>query len=195
MVQQAYLSGFERKEFAPMGVKLAPLTLGHVSVLAITENGLIDNGGKGATVESVASFLYICSFPRWEQALEEIRNDNAAQAMFDWAEKYPKAEAYTDAAEVLKEYIEYYCACPQNKFPTSEVRNPWWWSYAEFLQSELGKSEKEAWGTIVADAFSYFACWAVRKGSKDILAEHERAVIDQIRSGKTIKQLFEEGKL
>jgi hypothetical protein len=93
------------------------------------------------------------------------------------------------------EWLAYYLQKPRSagRFDPMESRCPWWWTYAEFLQSELGKGEDQAWGTVCADAFCYYAAFASRNQSKQFSTMREVMLEDAVKEGKTMKQLFDEG--
>lgn len=193
-LQQAYVSGFERKVHRAYGLTLQPLTLGHVQLLA--ELGCpIGWGLTDLKKHDIATIVAVGTFALWEQAREYlVNNPDQVKAL---ATRIALQFNEDEASNVLG-YVVYYMAMPRRndaKADPEESRVPWWWSYAEFLQSEMGRSESDAWNTICSDAFAYFAAYAIRNGSKDFMNSREVWLAEQVESGKTMKQLFEEGLL
>jgi hypothetical protein len=191
MLQSAYIAGFERKLFAPYGIPLQPLTLGHVQALAEVGLDLVWSGSD-ITKQDVATVLAVCCFADWQQAREELNNPAHLQSMVQRV-----VEGKDEEAQKLVDYICYYLDRPKSKtkFDPMDARIPWWWSYAEFMQTEMGRDEEEAWGTICADAFCYYASFATRNGSEQFMTHRENYLDNMVRSGKTMKDLFDEGAI
>jgi hypothetical protein len=191
MLQSAYIAGFERKLFAPYGIPLQPLTLGHVQALAEVGLNLVWSGSE-ISKEDIASIIAVCCFSDWQQSRDELQNADHLQSVVE------RVYAGTNEdAQCLVDYVCYYLDRPKSKtsFDPMDARIPWWWSYAEFLQSEMGRDEEDAWDTICADAFCYYASFATRNGSEQFMTHRESHLDELVKSGKTIKQLFDEGAI
>jgi hypothetical protein len=192
-LQQAYQSGFERKDFCAYGYKLHPITLGHMQMLAEMECRIATGEANKIDLTDIAKIVTVCVFPRWEQAREHLK-ENPGQAA-----KIAIEVAQSDKSEssTVVDFVIYYLAKPKNNLnlDPAEQRIPWWWNYAEFLQTEMGRSEVEAWGTICSDGFAYFASFATRAGSKTYMTQRELWFDEQFSSGKTIESLYAEGVL
>lgn len=190
-LQRAYVSGFERRSFRAYGVVLHPLTLGHVQLLA--ELGSPLAYGAEAQKPDLAVIISACAFPLWEQAREYITTHESD--LVDFAKRVSKEYSDEETKKVL-DYLAYYLTRPRSKSggtDRAETRIPWWWSYAEFLQTEMSRSEVDAWNTICSDAFAYYASYITRSGSEDFMTVREVFLAEQVESGKTIAQLFDEG--
>jgi len=192
-LQQAYLSGFERKAFTSYGYTLHPLTLGHVQCMA--ELGcVIPWGGQKVTLSDVAMTVAVCAIPQWEQARDAMTTDDSYALKITTAIMDAPIEAQTSSC---LEYLIYDLAKPLGKqqHDPMESRCPWWWSYAEFLQTEMHRTEKQAWGTICSDAFAYYASFSTRNGSEQFDTMREVVITEQIKAGKTVDEMLAEGVL
>lgn len=190
LLQGAYQAGFLRQQFMAYGIPLAPLTLGHVQVLAqmgskwMWDAEEIERG-------DLCMVLAVCCFPSWQQAVEELaKSDDHADAMVDHVLKHKD-----DDTNTVVEYLSYYLQRPKCTLGVDpmEARVPWWWAYAEFLQSEMGRSEVDAWDTICSDAYAYFAAHATRNGSTQYMTIRECQLSEFVAEGKSMADLFDEG--
>lgn len=190
-LQRAYVSGFERRSFRAYGVVLHPLTLGHVQLLAELGSPIVY--GLDCEKPDLTYIITAGSFPLWEQAREYIEKNSNDLVIF--SERIAKNYSDEETRKVF-DYLAYYLSKPRNRSSSvdrSETRIPWWWSYAEFLQTEMSRSEVDAWNTICSDAFAYYASYITRSGSEDFMTVREVFLAEQVESGKTIAQLFDEG--
>ena len=193
-LQQAYQVGFERRSFTAYGIRLHPLTLGHVQLMAMMGSGIPWQSPSGIRLDDLCIAVAVGAFPAWEDAQHHLITTPDAAAQIGEA----MANATDDKqSEIVLEWLAYYLSKPRSisAYDIMESRCPWWWTYAEFLQSEVGKSEEQAWGTICADAFAYYAAFAGRSGSKQFSTLREVVLEDAVKEGKTMAQLFEEGVL
>ena len=191
LLQSAYINGHERRTFRAYEITLHPLTLGHIQLLAEMDCRIPWAGGN-ITREDIAMVVAVCAFPAWEQAREHMAEFPTYAT--DLAQKVLSEEGDESEHQVMA-FVVYYLAKPanQNTFDLMEGRVPWWWSYAEFMQTEMHRSEVQAWATICCDAFAYCASFATRNGSEDFLTHREIYLAGEVQAGKTMKQLFEEG--
>lgn len=198
MLQQCYVSGFERATFNALGFTLAPLTLGHVAVLALTDNPLLKFGKADTStvgIHDLVSFVFICSTPRWEDALDAMKNGNMELSAQKYIEDHADKIDLDKGIPEIKAYYDYYLAAPMRDSRESVVRVPWWWAYATWLQTDLNRTEEEAWATICSDAYSYYACAITNAGSQVVWDVGRVARVQQVKSGKTYRQMFKEGLL
>jgi hypothetical protein len=191
-LQQAYFAGFDRREFTAYNFRLYPLTLGHVQLMAMMGSEIPWQCPNGIRANDLCSAVAVGMFSAWEDAHQHLTTspDAAEQIGAHMAQ-----HADDKQTESVLEWLVYYLSKPRSigSYDVMESRCPWWWTYAEFLQSELGKSEESAWATICADAFSYYAAFAGRNGNKQFSTLRECLLEDAVKEGKTMKQLFEEG--
>lgn len=189
LLQSAYKVGFERELFRPYGIPMQPITLGHVQVLAELEVPFVWANNE-IKKQDVAAVVMVCCFPDWQQAREELKNDAHIESVVE-----AMSRGDDDDFDQVVRFLCYYIDRPKSKGISDpmETRCPWWWSYAEFLQTEMGRSEIEAWNTICADAFCYYACYATRSGSDQFMTTRENYLDEMVKSGKTIKEMFDEG--
>jgi len=194
LLQPAYRVGFERREFTAYGFRLHPLTLGHVQLMAMQDSEIPWQCGSEIAIADICGAIAVGIFPAWEDASHALTTD--PKIAMDIGRAMADAPGVEQAAKVV-EWLAYYIDKPKSNaaFDVMESRCPWWWTYAEFLQTEMGKSEDQAWGTICADAFCYYAAFAGRQGSKHFLTIREYVIQSQVEQGKTIKQMFDEGGL
>ena len=199
MLQQSYVSGFERATFSAFGVNLQPLTLGHVSVLALIESPMLSvspgRGESSVTAGDLASVVFVCAHPRWEDALQAIRSGNMAEGAQKYIEEAGDKIDLQVASDTIRAYYEYYMSTPEHKSRPTLARVPWWWAYATWLQANLGWPERKAWGTICSDAFAYHAAHITNCGSEDIMDMEQVRRAEMVKQGKTYKQMFKEGLL
>jgi len=148
--------------------------------------------GQKATLADIAMVIAVCAIPQWEQSRELIESNgayvsNIVGAIMDAQDK--------DQTSACLEYLVYYLAKPLGKQQQDPMdsRCPWWWSYAEFLQTEMHRTEKQAWGTICSDAFAYYASFATRNGSTQFDTIREAIITEQIKAGKTVDEMLAEG--
>lgn len=193
-LQQAYLVGFERRAFTAYGIRLHPLTLGHVQLMAMMGSEIPWQCPNGIQMNDVCSAIAVGMFPAWEDAYHHLSVTPDAPAQIGLKMSQTKELNQMDA---VLSWIAYYLEKPRSMgdYDVMESRCPWWWTYAEFLQTELGKTEEQAWGTLCSDAFCYYASFAGRSGSKQFLTLRETILEDAVKEGKTMKQLFDEGVL
>lgn len=190
LLQGAYQAGFMRQQFRAYGIPLAPLTLGHVQVLAMMGSKWVWHGQQIERAD-LCMVLTVCCFPSWEQAVEEMsESDKHTDKMIRHVVDHPN-----DDTEVVVDYLSYYLQRPQCSLGVDpmECRIPWWWAYAEFMQSEMGRNEVDAWNTICSDAYAYFAAHATRNGSTQYMTMRECQLSDFVAQGKTMADLFDEG--
>lgn len=195
MLQASYIHGFERKKFHAYGVELHPLTLGHAHLLYMAGVAAITHEGdeKSLTLDDVGKIVAICCFPCWEQALDVVNKIDVPGDLFNQIEK--SGEQTRDALSTVAEYLVYYLLSPKTndeQLSVDNVRVPWPWAYAEFLQTIIGRNEAEAWGTICCDAFSYYTCYRVRNGDKDVLSRGELRFLEISTEGKSIEDIQRE---
>lgn len=190
LLQGAYTAGFERQSFSAFGLPLAPLTLGHVQLLA-QMGAKFPFDSSSLEKADLCYVLAVCVFPKWQQASEVL---SANEGHVEQIAQHVIGEKSGDLKDVAS-YLSYYLQRPKSRGGRDpyDCRVPWWWAYAEFLQSEMGRSEECAWDTICCDAFCYYACYASRSGDEQFLTLREAYLDDMVASGKTIKQMFEEG--
>jgi len=193
-LQPAYQVGFERQAFTAYGFRLHPLTLGHVQLMAMHGNEIPWQCPDGITFDDLCGSVAVGIFPAWEDAQHHLLTtpdavEQIGTAMANAADK--------KQPDIVVEWLAYYLQKPRapNGIDMMESRCPWWWTYSEFLQTEMGKSEDQAWGTICADAFCYYAAFASRSGSKQFSTLREVLLEDAVKDGKTMKQLFDEGAI
>lgn len=196
MLQQPYISGFERKQFAAFGVQLHPLTLGHIQLLAMMGSAIPFPSAK-IGLDDMGMLVFAASFARWEDAIE-LSSD--ASHLAGYQEKILSLTPHDIKAGCVSsaDYLEYYMCRPINNSPRltwDQARVPWWWGFAEFLQTEMGRSEGRAWATICSDAFAYWACYITRNGDESVCQQRDAIIEQRIRSGLTIAQQFDEGLL
>lgn len=193
-LQQAYCVGFERKSFTAYGIKLHPLTLGHVQLMAMMGSEIPWQCPSGVKMVDVCSAVAVGMFPAWEDAKHHFEVDDEIHQIL--ADKMARNNN-EDQAKIALDWLAYYLDKPRalGSYDIMDSRCPWWWTYAEFLQTEIGKTEEQAWGTICADAFSYYAAFASRTGSNQFLTIREVVLEDAVKNGKTMAQLFDEGVL
>lgn len=192
MLQQVYISGHELKDFSAFGINLYPLTLGHIQLLAEMECSLPFPPQK-IEVADVYKLVAVAAYPDHEQAREDLPkrlNDLVSRiAHFTNDENRAGIVAATD-------YLTYYMAKPRTMggaVDYLDTRVPWWWGHAEFMQSEMGRSERDAWKTLVVDAFAYFACWSVRHGDSETYLDARGVEIEKmVKAGKTPDQIIRE---
>lgn len=191
LLQDSYKNGFQRERFEAYGIRLYPLTLGHVQFLAETECNAVLSGNQ-LDYSDIVLICSICGFELWDQAREVIENDDLH---VDQVARHIAKNKSEDESKKVVDYFVYYLAKPETKSmpDMAGARVPWWWSYAEFLQTEMGRSEADAWNTICCDAFCYYASFASRNGSEEYLTARECFFANQFKQGKTVKDLFEEG--
>ena len=189
LLQDAYKVGFERKVFEPFGIPLQPLTLGHVQLLAELGVEIVWSNAR-IKAKDLACILAVCCFSHWQQAREELFNAKHIASMSDVVMKGNPHDS-----QAVVDYLVYYLDRPASRGLSDpmEARIPWWWSYAEFLQTELGRDEEDAWDTICSDAFCYYSSYATRNGSEQFLTGREYYLESMVKKGYTMKQLFEEG--
>jgi hypothetical protein len=191
-LQPAYQVGFERQTFTAYGFRLHPLTLGHVQLMAMHGSEIPWQCPNGIAFDDLCGAIAVGIFPAWEDAHHHLTNTpNAANEIGKAMASINDENQNTEVVKWLAHYLQKPRAI--GGFDLMESRCPWWWTYAEFLQTELGKSEEQAWGTICADAFCYYASFAGRNGSKQFSTLREVLLEDAVKEGKTMKQLFDEG--
>ena len=189
MLQRAYINGHERREFRAYGIPLHPLTLGHIQLLAEMDCN-VPFPPLVLEIEDIGKVVSVCAYPDWRDARERITSDinDLTRTIVNALEPDNKA-----AITTIGEYLAYYLAKPRMRVESSEwadSRVPWWWSYAEFMQTEMGRDEIDAWNTTVCDAFAYFTCWANRGGDDRIMTVREVLIEDQVRAGKTADDII-----
>jgi len=190
ILQAAFVNGFERRQFRAFDTDLHPLTLGHVQILAEMGCSILEVEPSFGDHDA-AMVAIVCMFPRWEEAREALVHQGF---LGDRLNKMVTRYDVHDQAKEVAGFIAYYMTKPANNLASDPMdqRVPWWWSYAEFLQTDMHRTEKAAWGTIVSDAFAYYASFATRNGSKAFKTLRDRAWEEIVSSGKTVKELFEE---
>ena len=139
-LQPAYQVGFERQAFTAYGFRLHPLTLGHVQLMAMMGSEIPWQCGDSIAVDDLCGAVAVGLFPAWEDAQHHlVTTPDAATQIGSAMASY---HAQDEAGRVL-EWLAYYLQKPRSieGYDPMESRSPWWWTYAEFLQSELGWQE------------------------------------------------------
>lgn len=190
LLQPAYINGHERKTFAAYDYKLHPLTLGHIQLLAEMGSSIPFPGEKIEPTD-IGMVVAVGMFSMWEEAREKLSD---GQLLAQLTQRFIASPSEDQTEQVLA-YIVYYLAKPRHRGQSDPLdsRCPWWWTYAEFMQTEMHRDEVAAWATPCCDAFAYYASFATRNGSDHFLTYREIFFADQIQQGKTIGQLFKEG--
>lgn len=146
-------------------------------------------------IHDLVSFVFICSTPRWEDALAAVKDGSMEQSAERYIEKHADKLDLAKGIPEIKAYYDYYVAGPMRDNKESAIRVPWWWAYATWLQTDLHRTEDDAWATICSDAFSYHACAATNEGSQVVWDADRVKRAAQVKSGKTYRQMFKEGML
>lgn len=196
MLQQPYISGLERKRHEAFGIDLSPLTLGHVQILAEMESA-IAFPGRPVELNDLGKLVFVVHYPQWEQAREDLAHPEYLNKVLTRITELSRDQIQA-GVESCGAYLAYYKCTPdtdQPFQPWERQRVPWWWAYAEFMQSVMGRSEVDAWGTICSDAFVYWACYLTRNGDDTVNMHGDAEINIRIRQGMTIAEQFEKGLL
>jgi len=165
------------------GIRLRPLTLGHIDVLCGIGNPVAD--GKAPDVEHLASALFVCSRD-WKNAAGQIRSGRALRWMRRIGRRFgnfglAEAKAVFDA---FAEYMEVYSMAPprwEKGGETNPARVPWHLCIFSAIQEKTNFQPLETWDMPVARAFELFAAICANAGDDSLVSLAEMDLFEKMQ--------------
>jgi hypothetical protein len=177
---QAYASAILPDPCALCGVRLAPLTLGHMLLLHRVESPFV-TGARYPGAGDLLLAIILCSQP-WETSARQWADGQLPRRIRRLRLKaaITLRRSHTQAVQAFQAYIDEGTRGPETWTNRDNPRTPgapWLQSVALVQQIHLHKTESAAWATPVAQALWDQAAWAESQGHLQIMTEQDRALI------------------
>lgn len=160
----------QKARFVCLGVRLQPLTVGHLFVLLEHGNAYPDRAGLADASDLITAVL-ICSQRSARRARRMVEGRLAPLGVWIWGKLCGKAiskEGLQTAAVEFGKYLEEQLRTPEPEEwggPKGELKAPLCWRLLSMLMADFGLSRKEALKTNVQWALVMWATEADRRGS------------------------------
>jgi hypothetical protein len=184
-MQKAYVHALISSQPEVLGLRLKPLTLGHLLILYSVDCGFLS--GKESTIGEFAFAAWICS-NRYSRIVEFIQSGTEKQAnqLKKAFEKLGRKYADSIVSEIkaFQEYIDSEIIAPERMTTGKEKspKSPWVVMVAIALMRYLKLSEKEVYEMPISKALSYYSVLGELNGDSSLLSDEQVSVIEKLEN-------------
>ncbi len=176
-MDEVFTSAFVRHDAHVLGVRLSPLSLGHVMLLYHIESPFVT--GATWTLSDLAQAVWICS-KKYSQIDVAIDPKRILKEVHRWGRACKKMD-YAAEAEKFKAYLTHYLQAPENWHHAGDKKPaaPWPCAIAWTLMEIGNVDEEKVWDMPVNRAMVAYACCGDAHGSPVVTPE-EKKIIDEL---------------
>lgn len=177
-MQDVFKNAILPEEPDVLGVRLLPLSLGHVYILLAVDNPFAVGGSPH--LGHLAFAVQVCS-RTFEDCQKWMRSGDLVKDVSEWGKKCRDMD-FKKERDIFKEYIGGSADVPERwskqKSPTP-VKHPWPLFVSVQVMPLVGESR--AWNMPVAMAMAY---WSALSGDDALMTDAELQLISDLKSGK-----------
>lgn len=182
-MDKAFQRAFTPHTFTVMGLRMEPLSLGHLLLLDSIESGFAD--GSGGTAADLIASAFICSQPH-EAASKSLRSawGGLFMRVWGWVLRFRKFNLALEAAK-FQSYVAHFKTFPKAKPANGngqarELTTPEEWRLLAMLMADFGFTERDALNCPMNRAACYWVAEGDRRGTLETFGERRSEFWDHV---------------
>lgn len=179
MVASVWTAELELTPPEILGLRLRPLSLGHLRLLAAVQSPFLLPDAKRSCGD-LALAVFICANDPLVVTAQEMAQRE--QTFAQWGE-LAAAQDFEAAAREFDQFVTDWCVEPEQWSAEGTKRKrpgtPWWQLVQVALVSRLGVSREEAWRMPVPEALRSYAALGELNGDVEVVSDEDRAALAQ----------------